>query len=332
MSYMKDLVLKIEDLIKYEKTINSNIHYLNTSHAKMIAQILEELNLSKRKVGIQGIYNAEMVFIGAPTGTGKDTLVRKIKLENPEKAFIVLNMDMYRHHYKDVIGANVVIPDKDYASATNQVSYEIYYILQEIILREFPGTNIIITGTMKDLNWVTQIVKRYKYDKKTKYKISLLTLAVPENENIFSIFERYLRLVDKNKNEKGPLRYTSLDYHEATCKNFISNVKFFENTLNNKNSLFDSIKVYRRNKDMFDFSEDTLVYDSDKKNINTSAETSINNIITSNIPIEKSRANNLLSIIDKNTEYLKSQGVYTEIISGLSGILPGMKEDKYYKF
>lgn len=332
MNYMKDLIFKIEDLIKYEKATNLNIHYLNVSHAKMIAQILEGLNLPRRKYENTGIYSAEMIFIGAPTGTGKDTLVNKIKLENPEKAFIVLNMDMYRHYYKDVIGVDAVISDRDYAKATNQISYEIYYLLQEIILREFPGTNIIITGTMRDLNWVTQIVKRYKYDKKTKYKISLLTLAVPENESIFSIFERYLRLVDKKKSENSPLRYTSLNYHRATSENFISNVKFFENTLNDKNSLFDSIKVYRRNKDMFDFSEDTLIYDSSWNDVNTSAEASLNNIITSNIPIEKNRANSLFNIIDENSDYLKNQGVYSEIISGLNGILPYMENDEHYKF
>ena len=63
-------------------------------------------------------------------------------------------MDMFRHYHNEITGSMESIADKDFAHVTNQTSYEIYYLVQEVILRLFPGTSVIVTGTMKDLSWV----------------------------------------------------------------------------------------------------------------------------------------------------------------------------------
>ena len=174
-------------------------------------------------------------------------------------------MDMFRHYHREITGSNAHISDKDFAKATNQTSYELYYIIQELILQEFPGTDVIVTGTMRDFDWVQEIVNRYKNDQKTNYDISLVSLAVPINESALSIFERYLRLVDeRNQDSDEPLRYTDLEYHNDTVHKFATNFRLIEDDFhqNPNTRLFNSIKLYRRNKDIFDLSEDTLIYDT----------------------------------------------------------------------
>ena len=322
MNNLEELTLKIENLIESEKLLNpDNIQNLNSSHAGLIAQILSNYDLSSKKNSSQ---NAQMVFLAAPTGAGKDTLVRKLMLDNQDKNFVVLNMDMFRHYHNEISPETEDIYDKDFAIKTNQTSYEIYYIIQELILREFPGTNVIVTGTMRDLEWVKQIISRYKNDRLTNYQISLATLAVPTRESSFSIFERYLNMVHTRGNSRIPLRYTDLSYHNDTVKKFADNVQYFEKELSSsaENKFFDSIRVYKRQKDITDFSENTLVYDSNNPEGNGSATAHIHNIMHSNTKISDIRLAELLNIIDKNSDYLKSQDLFKNILTYLKEISP----------
>ncbi len=321
MINFEDLTTKVKNIIESERATNPDIQYLLPEHAGLIAQIISNYNLTP---STDEKPSAEMIFLGAPTGAGKDTLVRKIMLDNPEKDFIVLNMDMFRHYHDEISSTHESISDKEFARKTNQTSYELYYIIQETILREFPGTNIIVTGTMKDLSWVKDIVKRYKNDPKTNYNISLATLAVPTNESAFSIYERYLSMVDTRDSDSSPLRYTDLSYHNETIRDFINNVRFFEDNMykNPKNKYFNSIRVYRRHKDMLDLSEDTLIYDSTNPDPQKCATTHIHDIMNSNTPIDSTRASKLLDMIKRNSDYLKSQGLYKEILTDLSKVLP----------
>lgn len=315
-----ELALKIEKLIENETANNPDIQYLNKSHAKLIAQIISNYNLVPSN---EENPQAEMIFLGAPTGAGKDTLVRKIISHNPEKNFVVLNMDMFRHYHNELSNDSESITDIDFALKTNQTSYEIYYIIQEVILREFPGTNVIVTGTMRDLDWVTNIIKRYKKDLRTKYSTSLATLAVPIKESAFSIFERYLNLVNTRENNSTPLRYTSLSYHNDTVSNFLSNMQTVEEANRNPISkLFDTIKVYRRAKNIFDLSEDTLLYDSSNHDSNSSASSCIRQTMYSSNSISSSRISRLLDIIGNNAEYLKNQNLYKSILTDLKSLLP----------
>ena len=218
---MNDLTTKIKQLIESEKSINSDIQFLTPQHANLINQILSNYHLN---TSLEALPSAEMIYLGAPTGAGKDTLVRKIIIDNPDKNYVVLNMDIFRHYHNEILFSNKRISDIDFAKQTNQTSYELYYIIQEIILREFPGTNVIVTGTMRDIEWVKEIIERYKKDTKTNYNTRLVTLAVPTRESSFSIFERYLSMVDTRNGKNTPLRYTDLKYHDDTIQKFISSV------------------------------------------------------------------------------------------------------------
>lgn len=324
---MDNLIKKVEALIEYEKRTNPDIQHLNASHAPLIAQIISNYNLKSEIPGT--VPKAKMIFLGAPTGAGKDTLVRKLTAENPDENFVVLNMDMFRHYHREITGSSDYISDKNYAKATNQSSYELYYIIQELILREFPGTSVIVTGTMRDLDWIKEIVKRYKEEPKTNYDISLVTLAVPIKESALSIFERYLRLVDKRDlNPGAPLRYTGLEYHNDTVHKFAESVRFFEDNLHQeqKNSYFNSIKVYRRSKDIFDISEDTLIYDSQKPDPQKCAHAHIFSIMNSTANITRERISGILEIIKRNSDYLNSQGLLDSIPKDIENIV--VKPDK----
>lgn len=321
MNNVEQLTVKVKNIIESEKNTNPDIQYLLPSHAALIAQIMSNYTL---KENTSRTPEADMIFLGAPTGAGKDTLVRKLMLDNPDKNFIVLNMDMFRHYHNEISPTHEPISDKEFARKTNQTSYELYYIIQETILRHFPGTDVIVTGTIKDLAWVKEIVERYKHDPNTNYHISLATLAVPTHESAFSIYERYLTMVDSRDSDTDPLRYTDLQYHNETIKDFISNVNFFENNLKESkpNRYFDSIKVYKRHKNMFDLSENTLLYDSKTSPQYENATSHLQSIMASNNPISPVRISALLDILERNTSYLKSQGLYKEILTDLGKVLP----------
>lgn len=324
---MDNLIKKAESLIEYERKINPDIQHLTAAHAPLIAQIISNYNLTPKEPGV--VPSAKMIFLGAPTGAGKDTLVRKILADNPDNNFVILNMDMFRHYYKEITGSNDYISDKNFAKATNQTSYELYYIIQELILREFPGTSVIITGTMRDMDWVKEIVHRYKTDPNTNYEISLSTLAVPIKESAISIFERYLRLVDeRDRSSDEPLRYTELSYHNDTVHKFASNIRLIEDDLHqNPNSMFSSIKVYRRNKDIFDLSENTLIYDSKNPDPEKCAYAHIFTIMHSEPNISKERIRSLLDIVKQNADYLKSQDLFESIPSDIESIVVNPNKD-----
>lgn len=325
---MDKLIEKTKALIEYEKRTNPDIQHLNSSHAALIAQIVSNYNLTPETPGT--IPTAKMIFLGAPTGAGKDTLVRKLTAEHPEDNFVILNMDMFRHYHREITGSNDYISDKNYARATNQTSYELYYIIQELILREFPGTSVIVTGTMRDFDWVQEIVNRYKSDPKTKYDISLVTLAVPIKESAISIFERYLRLVDeRDSNSSAPLRYTDLEYHNDTVHKFSNNIHLIEDDYhqNPTNRLFNSIKVYRRNQDIFDVSEDTLIYDTKHPDPNKCAYAHILGIMNSEPNITRERIAGLLDVVKRNSEYLKAQNLYESIPKDIESIVVKSSKD-----
>lgn len=327
MNKMENLTEKVKQLIEYEKSVNPDIQFLNASHSTLINQIISTYDLPVNCKSSKP--SAKMIFLGAPTGAGKDTLVRKIMADNPETNFVVLNMDMFRPYHNEILGVNESILDKDYALKTNQTSYELYYIIQELILREFPGTSVIVTGTMRDLNWVKAIVTRYRNAETTDYHTSLITLAVPSIESAFSIFERYLSMVDsRDENSHTPLRYTSLEYHNDTVKRFASTVHTFEDDFHSSSTtrLFNSIKVYRRNTNILDLSEDTLLYDSDRPNNNQCAFAYIHQIMNSTLTIDPNRISQLLDIIERNSSYLKAQGLYESILTDLKKILAQLKK------
>jgi len=329
MSDLKELTKQIELIIEEEKKTNPDLKDISVGHANLLAQIVDNFHLTPCA---EANPEAEMIYLGAPTGAGKDTLVRKIIQNNGNKPYVVLNMDMFRHYHNEISGNMESISDKDFAHITNQTSYELYYLIQEIILRLYPGTNVIVTGTMKDIDWVKEIVNRYKADKKTKYKVSLATLAVPINESAFSIFERYLNMVNTRGKSKVPLRYTTLDYHKETTRDFISTIHFFEDDkkANPGSSYFERITVYKRSNDMFDLSEDTLIYDSEKSTTETATET-LRSVMYKSYQIDPKRMFRLLNIVGENEDYLKSQGLFRDVLVALEETLPEIDKSQNKK-
>ena len=294
--------------------LNGNIQNLTTADIPLISQIASNFKLST-----QTDKNAEMLFVAAPTGAGKDTLVRKLTSQNPNKNYVVLNMDMFRHYYQNISKQIHEINDKDFAKKTNDISYEIYYLIEELILNYYQGTNVILTGTMKDTPWIESILRKYKNN---KYDVNLSVLTVPYQESAFSIFERYLNIVETQLNSKthdtSSIRYTDLKYHDETFNNFSKSLEYFENS----NNLLSSISVYRRDKNINDFSEDTLIFSSNSpSNFKESTATATaNSILYAPNIIDPERMSNLLELIAKNENYLKEQGLFTEIGKSLNYI------------
>ena len=294
--------------------LNGNIQNLTTADIPLISQIASNFKLST-----QTDKNAEMLFVAAPTGAGKDTLVRKLTSQNPNKNYVVLNMDMFRHYYQNISKQIHEINDKDFAKKTNDISYEIYYLIEELILNYYQGTNVILTGTMKDTPWIESILRKYKNN---KYDVNLSVLTVPYQESAFSIFERYLNIVETQLNSKthdtSSIRYTDLKYHDETFNNFSKSLEYFENS----NNLISSISVYRRDKNINDFSEDTLIFSSNSpSNFKESTATATaNSILYAPNIIDPERMSNLLELIAKNENYLKEQGLFTEIGKSLNYI------------
>ena len=334
---MVDLSDKIKNIINQEIE-SKRFSVLDESSVNLIRQIIS--NYEEKNNLRQNFENlpkkAELIFVAAPTGAGKDSLVARLNNANPEKNYIELNMDMFRHYFSRFI-PDVKLQDRTFADQTSEFSYEMYYTIQEVLLTEFPGTNIIITGTLWKTDWVQETFEKYKQNKNTDYSITLASLAVPEKDSAFSILKRYVSIVDagilgKNEGGKeiyskdflpGSARYTSLDYHNATYNRFPESLRYFQNMFE-KGELIDCMKVYRRSKKELDFSDDTLVYSSD--NIMQSDQNALDTVINLRNSESQITQDDIFSLFEvltdsKNQSYYKSQNVIEEIVFDLAEIL-----------
>lgn len=334
---MVDLNDKIKNIINQEIE-SKRFSVLDESSANLIRQIIS--NYEEKNNLRQNFENlpkkAELIFVAAPTGAGKDSLVARLNNANPEKNYIELNMDMFRHYFSRFI-PDVKLQDRTFADQTSEFSYEMYYTIQEVLLTEFPGTNIIITGTLWKTDWVQETFEKYKQNKNTDYSITLASLAVPEKDSAFSILKRYVSIVDtgilgKDEDGKeiyskdflpGSARYTSLDYHNATYDRFPESLRYFQNMFE-KGELIDCMKVYRRSKKELDFSDDTLVYSSD--NIMQSDQNALDTVIKLRNSESQITQDDIFSLFEvltdsKNQSYFKSQNVIEEIVFDLAEIL-----------
>lgn len=334
---MVDLNDKIKNIINQEIE-SKRFSVLDESSVNLIRQIIS--NYEEKNNLRQNFENlpkkAELIFVAAPTGAGKDSLVARLNNANPEKNYIELNMDMFRHYFSRFI-PDVKLQDRTFADQTSEFSYEMYYTIQEVLLTEFPGTNIIITGTLWKTDWVQETFEKYKQNKNTDYSITLASLAVPEKDSAFSILKRYVSIVDtgilgKDEDGKeiyskdflpGSARYTSLDYHNATYNRFPESLRYFQNMFE-KGELIDCMKVYRRSKKELDFSDDTLVYSSD--NIMQSDQNALDTVIKLRNSESQITQDDIFSLFEvltdsKNQSYFKSQNVIEEIVFDLAEIL-----------
>jgi len=273
-------------------------------------------NLSKRQ--------GEAIFLEAPTGSGKDRLFLQLSLEHPEKRYVELNMDMFRNKYKFFIKDLKELNDIDFAKATNEFSYELFILIQEILLKYYPGTNVVITGTLREKEWNEQLMRRYKQDDKTNYSIKLITLAISIKEGLYSIIERYVRIVESKRNKgsssKGDARYTSSEYFYETNEKFKRNFEEFVSLYKKApGELIDSIEIYKRKR----FTHDrNLVYVLNKENGESRDPISIIDWLRNqeyNIPLND--AKEVLDLIKTNSEYLMEQNTYRDIVETLAVLL-----------
>ena len=346
---MIDLKDRIEEIIDQETKLG-RFSVLDKTSVDLIEQIISNYEVTNDLS--QDFSNlpkqADLIFVAAPTGAGKDSLVSRLNYANPEKNYVELNMDMFRHYFRKIV-PDVQLQDKTFAEQTSEFSYEMYYTIQEILLSEFPGTNIIITGTLWKTDWVEETFRKYKSNENTDYKITLASLAVPEKDSAFSILKRYVSIVDRGIVEKkvvaekdengkevehtkiiysddffpGSARYTSLDYHNATFDRFPKNLKYFQDMFQ-RGELIDCMEVYKRSIKEADFSENTLVYSSENPNqADISALDVVIKLRNSESQITQDDIFSLFEVLtaDKNQLYFKSQKVIEEIIFDLAEIL-----------
>ena len=269
---------------------------------------------------------AELIFVAAPTGAGKDHLVVKLNYQNPEKRYVELNMDIFRQYFPFFIEDTSKITDKNFAFVTNEFSYEIYATIQEIILQEFPGTNIIITGTLRETDWVEDVFRRFKDDPKTAYKTKLLGLSVPKKESAISVIYRYLTIINSQKERlkkyPGTARYTTMKYHDETFERFPQNFEYFEEIFRkNPGELIDSVEVHTRSKDVNDLTENTKVYSSEDETDSRTALDVINSLRDKDYSVKYDYFSLISKRILANKDYLKSQETLKEVIRTLAEVL-----------
>jgi len=326
---MIDLRDKIKRIIDREKA-KAHFSVLDDSSIEFIQQIFDNYEYTNDlKQDMENIPKyAELIFVAAPTGAGKDSLVRKLNIQNQEKKYIELNMDIFRHYFPKFIPDVTQLKDQTFAIQTNEFAYEIYITIQEILLTEFPGTNIIITGTLRETDWVEETFELFKSVKSlTKYLIKLVSLSVPQKESAFSVIKRYVDIVDSQINKSdfqpGTARYTSLAYHDETFNKFPDNLKYFEEIYRKKpGQLIDIMEVYRRSEKIDDYEEDTLVYSSEQEKYK--GTTAVEEVIKlRNMPVQFNDEDKLelLNKVKKNREYMQGQGIFSEIVCDLGELL-----------
>ena len=328
---MSDLKEKVKKLIENEKE-NGRFSILNTAeHVDLIMQILDNYrktnDIKEYEEGDELPKRAELIFVTAPTGAGKDSLVSRICHKNPEKKYIELNMDIFRHYFYELMDTNGELTDKNFAQMTNEFAYEIYYTVQEILLQEFPGTNIIITGTLREKDWVEETFRRFKSNEKTNYSVKIACLAVPKKESAISVIQRYIGIVNTQQSRlqeyPGTVRYTSMKYHDETFDRFPSNLEYFQKKYEEEpGKLIDCIEVYRRGQSVYDLDENTRVFSTEESD--NESKTALDAVMKLRMRSYKVSFENVMLIINRiklNQDYLKSQGTLRDVIKDLASVL-----------
>jgi len=327
---MNDLRDKIRELIEQETQMGHFSVLNTTTNVELIQQIIsnyEKTHGLKKVVSEEELpKKAELVFVAAPTGAGKDSLVARLNHQNPEKKYIELNMDIFRHYFPEFIENTDSLTDRDFAKMTNEFAYEIYYTIQEILLQEFPGTNIIITGTLRETDWVEQTFERFKSDPKTDYEVRLVCLAVPKKESALSVIHRYVGIVDAQKDRleyyPGTARYTSIRYHDETYEKFPKHLEYFQKKFEQQpGKLIDYIEVHRRGKSIGDLEEDTKVFSTAEPNKIRTALEAVSQLRAKPYQPTYEEITSIMRKIHNNKDYLTSQGTLKEILKDLAIIL-----------
>lgn len=128
----------------------------------------------------------------------------------------------------------------------------------------------------------------------------------------------------------GSVRFTSLEYHDRTYNKFPENLRYFQQMYEN-GQLIDCMEVYRRARNMEDYSENTLVYSSDRSlyGLKTASDW-VDEYRKSEPQLQDSDILDLYDVIgcEKNREYFINQNVIKSISINLGEILKRKRETK----
>ena len=333
---MQELKNAISNIIQKKRNENEFCVLTTENSVDLVYKLLTELQSNHFiKYDPNSSNNrGEVIFLEAPTGSGKDNIFLQLSLQNPDKKYVELNMDIFRKYYPLFIPDVAELNDMDFAKATNQFTYELFILIQEILLECFPGTNIIITGTLREIDWNESLMRRYKEDPKTDYKVKLISLAIPKDEGLYSTIKRYVYIADgkirESNSKKGTARYTSSEYYHETYEGFINNFGYFVNMFNQEpGKIIDCIEIYRRNRSLKDFKDDNLVYSSDRISDKLRNPMSvIKELREQAYSVPKDDAIDTLDLIIKNKDYLQGQDTLIDILYTLAPLLNYRREKK----
>lgn len=276
-------------------------------------------------------YSGEVIFLEAPTGSGKDLMFKQLSTQNKEKKYVELNMDMFRNNYMAYISDLDSLNDIDFAKQTNQFSYAIFLLIQELLLEYFPGTNIVISGTLRETDWIEKLMIKYKTNLKTNYSLKLITMAITEKEGLYSVIERYVNMVDEKNKLKinSPSRYTSSEYYYETFDKFLQNFGYFISIFKSPSqNLIDSVEVYRRTTTPDSFVDNNLVYSSKHKSYKYyDAISAVVDLRKKPYKVPVSNAIDTVSKIKKNIDHFQEQGTLADILYSLAPIVKNYEPD-----
>ena len=263
----------------------------------------------------------QMIFVAGQTGGGKDTLVKKIVSQNNNK-FVVIDMDDYRHYFQ----SDETIKDIEYAEKTNKYAYDIFTKIIEKVTsnKDLKGTNVIITGTMRNKEWTERIIRQFK---EANYNIQIYALAVEKFESQISIIERYLKSVQiklsRGDKYESPTRFTSMEYHEESIEGFLKTIESFI-----KQPEIE-IQVYQRGKDLDKINNDDLLCNDRETAYNTIKEK-----INSEIDEKKYRERliDILNMLKELKNYLEEQCTCFELVVMIKAILTELEQKKVTSF
>lgn len=334
---MPELKALINSLIKKNRTLEDFSILTSENSLNIIYEFLEKLQSDKSIIynPYGSGYTGEAIFLEAPTGSGKDTLFRQLSEQNKEKKYVELNMDMFRNNYMAFIPNLDSLNDIDFAKQTNQFSYAIFLLIQELLLEYFPGTNVVISGTLRETDWIEKLMIKYKTDLKTKYTLKLITMAITEKEGLYSVIKRYVDMVDEKKELKidTPSRYTSSEYYYETFEKFLHNFGYFISIFESSSqNLIDSVEVYRRTTTPDSFVDNNLVYSSKHKSYQYyNAISAVTDLRKKPYKIPVSDAIDTVSKIKGNLDHFQKQGTLADILYSLAPIVKNYKPDTSLK-
>ena len=319
---MEKLIQIIENKIKERRNDGTFIVLDEKNSISLLYSLIENI-ISNSSLN-ESNESREVIFLVAPTGSGKDNIFLQLSNEHPEKKYVELNMDMFRKYYSHFVD-NDLLNDKDYGSLTNQFSYEILLAIQEILMENDLGANIVLTGTLREIDWYLQLMKEYKA---CNYKVKICTLAISQEEGLYSIIKRYLDIIHMRKQndmfQEGTARYTSFGYFFDTHNKFFDNFSYFVDLYNNSpGEVIDVIEIYRRK----NYEDDNNLMYSSSIDFDKNPIYIIKELRSREYILDIGDFNRLIGIIMLYQDYLKEQDTFMDIMFALSHLFYHNKKE-----